>query len=93
MMDTATPDLTGKIVLLYLAHRDHETTIEAPVFEVHSGRLFLAGRVPNGGSQNDWLAGLKVYIAWDQVQEVVVFDSLDDYYDRVALAWNDSVMH
>ncbi|MBI9083576.1 MAG: hypothetical protein JEZ11_08255 [Desulfobacterales bacterium] len=93
MKDMAMPDLSGKIVLLYLEHRDHETTIEAPVFEEHSGRLFLVGRVPTGGSQNDWLGGLKVYIAWDQIQEIVIFNSLDDYYDRMAVAWNDNVMH
>lgn len=93
MMEMATPDFSNKIVLLYLENRDHETTIEAPVFEVHSGRLFLVGRVPNGGSQNDWLAGLEVFIAWDQVQEVVVFDSLEDYYARVAMAWNENVIH
>ena len=93
MMDMATPDLSGKIVMLYLNDRTHETTIENPVFETHNGRLFLAGRVPNGGSQNDWLTGLAVYIAWDQVQEFVIFDSLEDYYARVSLAWNENVIH
>lgn len=84
-----TPDLTDKIVYLYQENREHELTLQNPTFEAHNGRLFLVGEIPEGGSANDWLAGLKAYVSWDHVQEFIVFNSLEDYYARLSRGWSD----
>jgi hypothetical protein len=89
MIHHRTPDLSDKIVCLYQENREHELTIQNAVFEEHNGRLFLVGDVPEGGSANDWLSGLKAYVSWDHVQEFIVFDSLEEYFARLSRGWSD----
>lgn len=89
MSDKHTPDLSNKIVFISQLGRDHGITVQHPRFEYHNGRLLLVGKVPEGGSENDWLSGIKTHIAWDQVQECSVFDSLEDYHSRISRAWTD----
>lgn len=89
MIHQPTPDLSNKIVYLYQENREHELTIQNPVFEEHNGRLFLVGEIPEGGSANDWLSGLKAYVSWDHVQEFIVFDSLEEYFARLSRGWSE----
>ena len=87
------PDFKNKTVLFRMINVEIDTTIENPMFEMLSGRLFVTGRMTEGSSQNDWLAGLVTSLAWDCVQGYVVFDSLEDYLARASLAWSDKQFH
>ncbi len=84
-----TPDLTGKIVLIYKTNSEHDIALQDPSFEMHNEKLFLVGIVPDGGSANDWLSGLKTHVAWDLIGEFVIFDSLEEYHARLSRAWSD----
>jgi hypothetical protein len=83
------PDFSSKVVYVQQIQRDHGVALENPSFEIHDERLFLVGTIPEGGSANDWLAGLVSYIAWDYIQEIVVFDSMEDYINRLSRGWID----
>jgi hypothetical protein len=88
-MDTSqTLDLSDKVVYIYQINKDHEVTLQNPNFEEHNGKLFLVGTIPDGGSSNDWLSGLKAYVSWTHITEIIVFDSLEDYLDRLSRGWN-----
>lgn len=77
------PNFTGKTVSVGLAGEDTTSAIENPRFEMQAGRLFLVGTVPRGGSPRNWAAGIPVAVAWDQVQDYMIFDSAEDYRVRL----------
>ena len=87
------PDFENKTVLFRMINIEIDTTIENPVFEMHNGRLFVTGRMAEGSSQNDWLAGLVTSLAWDCVQGYVVFASTEEYLSRASMAWSDKQFH
>jgi len=89
----ATLDLSNKVVFVYKANSDNDIALENPRTVMLNDRYFLVGNVPDGGSSNNWLAGLTTYVAWDQIEEFVVFDSLDDYFERLSMAWTDRQLH
>ena len=89
MQSQNTLDLSQKIVFIYKANGENDVALEYPRTEFHNGRYFLVGRVPEGGSSNDWLSGLTTYVAWDQIEEFVVFESIEDYFSRISMAWTD----
>ena len=91
MDTTQSPDLSDKVVYIYHINKDHEVTLQNPIFEEHNGTLFLVGTVPDGGSANDWLSGLKAYVSWKHITEMIVFDSLEDYLDRLSRGWNNEI--
>lgn len=65
------------------AGEDTGQLIANPKWERQGGRLFLVGTVPRKGSQDDWMYGLPTAIAWDRVQDYVVFVSPEDYLQRL----------
>jgi hypothetical protein len=83
-------DLRDKIIHIYKVNRENDVALQDARIEMHHGRFFLVGLVPDGGSANDWLAGLTTYVSWDQIEEFVVFDSLEEYHRRLSLAWSDN---
>lgn len=85
---TRLPNLSGKVVVLYLANRNYEHVVvmEDPIYELQGERLFLCGSIPEGVSPNDWATGIRSSVAWDHVEEYLVFESLEDYLSRAALA-------
>ena len=89
MNDIPTLDLSNKIVFIYKVNSQNDISLQDPTFEMHNGKLFLVGEVPDGGSANDWLSGLKVYVAWDQVEEFIIFDSIKECHARLSKAWSD----
>jgi len=84
-MEEKLPDLKGKAVLVYfIGRRDQDgTVIQRPSFERQGGRLFLCETVLEGTTVNDWILGIKTYVAWEQIEEYLVFDSAEDYHSRV----------
>ena len=85
-------NLKNKIVLLYKINSQHEIILKSPAVETHHGKQFIVGDVSKGGSANDWLLDIKSYIAWDQVEEFVVFDSEEEYLSKLAQGNPDKIL-
>ena len=83
------PDFKNKTVMLQMTNSEYDSTIQDPIFEMQNDRLFLVGKIVEGSSQNDWLSGLTISIAWEHIQGYVIFDSPQDYLSRLSLAWKD----
>ena len=79
------PNFTGKVLAVYLVGREGVVTnIMCDVhIEEQAGRLFLVGETVENPSQPLPFAGLKNAVAWDQVAEYVVIDSVEDLYHRL----------
>jgi len=82
-MKNTLPNFCGKTVSLALIGAESARIIVDPHFETLGGRLFLIGEIPKGASRHDWMEGLEGAVAWDRVEEFVVFDSFDDYIKRL----------
>ncbi|HEY1188560.1 MAG TPA: hypothetical protein VGE74_12985, partial [Gemmata sp.] len=79
------PDLAGRTVVVFTRGRP----LAIPVvltdcrFERQGGRLFLVGtNQPCRSWLAEWCDGTRRCVAWDAVEEYVVFDSLADYHAR-----------
>ena len=79
------PDFSRKLVSVSLAGEDDGRAVECPQWEMQGGRLFLVGTVPRGGSTRDWCEGVVSAVAWDQVTDYLVFDSVDHYRERLRI--------
>lgn len=88
------PDFTGKVVVLYLENRtyEHVVVLDSPEFTMQGGRLFLTGEIPEGVSPNDWASRISSNVAWDRIEEYLVFASLDDYLSRAAVAMDENML-
>ena len=76
---------TGKLVYVALiGDKRYNLTVHRPHWEKHGGRHFLVGTVPPGGSSRDWSVGAVAGIAWDQVTDYMVFDSIEDYHEHLS---------
>jgi hypothetical protein len=80
------PPLRGKTIVVYL--RDHSP--EYPVvlsdcmLEQRAGRVFLVGAsqpVQTGAA--DWTNGIRRAVAWDAVDQYLLFDSASEYHSRI----------
>jgi len=81
-MKNTTPDFKGKVLSVVL-EGSWTRGIQDPHFELQCGRLFLVGTSPKEGSTKDWITGLPYAVAWDSVMDYAVFDSLDEYLERL----------
>jgi len=43
----------------------------------------MVGIVPKESSRDNWMEGLPCAIAWDTVQDYVIFASMDDYLAKL----------
>jgi hypothetical protein len=77
------PKVAGKVLSVLCVGEDTGQLIYDPSFEEQGGRLFLVGTVPKEASQDNWMEGLPHAIAWETVQDYVIFDSMDDYLTRL----------
>ena len=82
-MKAKLPEFDGKVVSVVCANEDTGQLIRSPHFEDQCGRVFIVGTVPEDASQDNWMEDLPCAIAWDTVQDYVVFDSMDDYLSRL----------
>lgn len=89
------PDLSGKIVLIYLKGRppDDSVLLSDASFDVQGGKVFLVGQFAEGASANDWVAGIETALAWDCIEQYFLFDSIDDYMNRVSRAYSTESYH
>ena len=89
------PNLSGKILLVYLRNRplDDGVVLQHAAFEIQGDRVFLTGEVAGGGAADDWAAGVRTAIAWDAVEQYLIFDSYDDYMNRASQAFPKDNYH
>jgi len=96
-MEDVLPSFRGKVLTIYFLDRatsgDTGSIIEDPRWEQQAGRLFLVGTVPHGVSPGDWNGGLVSAVAWDAIAEYTVFDSIDEYRQRVDHARASTPVH
>ncbi|HEY2586788.1 MAG TPA: hypothetical protein VGI81_13675 [Tepidisphaeraceae bacterium] len=78
-MTEPVPNFSGKLLLVYTSTSRQPAVLENVRFEMQGGRLFLLGRYPK---TFEWLANVAAAVAWDEVVEYLLFDSLDDYEQR-----------
>jgi hypothetical protein len=82
------PEWSGKVVLIYLATVSGGSppcvAVAHAALESRGGRQFVIGSVPS--HPQDWASDLRIEVAWDQVSHVLVFDSLDQYREKMAQA-------
>ena len=84
-----TPKLRGKTVAVYVRHRPATApvVISDCLFETRGERLFLVGTGVSGQRlSQEWTDGVRRSIAWDAVEEYLLFDSPEDYYTRIEAA-------
>jgi hypothetical protein len=77
------PQFSGKVLSVLCAGEDTGQLIYDPAFQEQGGRLFIVGTVPKEASRDNWMEGLPCAIAWNTVQDYVVFASMDDYLARL----------
>src|SRR4051812_37775878 len=79
------PEFQGKTVVVYVHSRPGvPTALHECRFDVQGGRLFLSGVAVSGPQTlKEWTEGLRRSIAWDAVEEYLVFDSTEAYLARI----------
>ena len=89
------PKLSDKVILIYLKARppDDNVLLSDARFETQGGKVFLVGEVAEGGSANDWVAGIQTAIGWDCVEQYFIFDTMTDYLNRVSRAYSTESIH
>ena len=80
-----TPSLRGKTVVIHLRNRpiSSPVVLSECILETRGGRIFLVGlSLPAQPSIKEWSDGVRRAIAWDAVDEYLLFQSPDDFYAR-----------
>ncbi len=81
MFDNNFPDFCGKLVVFYMLDRANRSyMLEDASFEIQAGRLFVVGKVSNEYDDDVWAKGTTACIAWDCVEQYLVFDSAAQYH-------------
>jgi hypothetical protein len=84
MTDSTYPDFEGKTLLVYLNGRQPEDAylLDNLKIETLLGRLFITGHVTALGGPLNFTRNLPIAIAWDQIQNWIVFESSEQYFER-----------
>jgi hypothetical protein len=80
------PDLRGKTLVVRTSSRalEHPLILGGCSFETQGGRLFLSGtNVPHQADSYNWTDGIRLLVAWDAVEEYMIFDSVEHYHSRL----------
>ena len=88
-MSEAALSLRGKTIAVHLRSRagGPPIVLKECMLETRGGRLFLVGiSVPAQPAVTEWTDGVRRAIAWDAVDDYLLFDSPDDYYARCQAA-------
>lgn len=83
-----TPKLRGKTVAVFTRYRQGQSQIVLSdcMLETRGDRLFIVGNgMPAQAGASEWTDGVRRCVAWDAVEEYLMFDSPDDYYARAKL--------
>ncbi|OGP91356.1 MAG: hypothetical protein A2157_18280 [Deltaproteobacteria bacterium RBG_16_47_11] len=78
----------GRVLLVYLMNAPNAflggVVISNPKTEELFGRTFLIGDVPS--TSNDWAAGSRIGIAFDQVSHFLEFSDENEYLEKSSIA-------
>jgi hypothetical protein len=78
--------LAGQIVAITLMSDSEDLVLLERVTETKlAGRTFLEGKGVDDGQTPDWRNGAQVFIPADDIQQLVVFRTLDDYRKNLDL--------
>jgi hypothetical protein len=84
--EASPPDWRGKALVVYTRSLGPSMPLILTEcrFESLGGRLFLAG-IDQSCSRSliEWTQGAPRWVAWEAVEGYLVFDSLDEYYNRL----------
>jgi hypothetical protein len=87
MQSNETPKLRGKTLAVYTRYRADQGPIVLAdcLLETRGERLFLVGSgISARLGAKEWTDGVRRSIAWDAVEEYMIFESNEDYYQRAA---------
>lgn len=88
-MSEAALSLRGKTIAVHLRNRagGPPIVLKECMLETRGSRLFLVGTsVPAQPAVMEWTDGVRRALAWDAVDDYLLFDSPDDYYGRCKTA-------
>ncbi len=85
------PDFSGKLILFYTSSAPNGikdgVLMEYTSFVKYGNRLFIKGRTPVIEEKGiDWVSNLKGGIAWEDVTHYLIFNSREDYINRIGVA-------
>jgi hypothetical protein len=84
MKKTIQPDFTGKLFSFSIIGDSYSYAIDCPSFEMQGGRWFVVGTVPHGATTSGWNDGAASAVAWDQVNNYLIFNSAKHYRKGLA---------
>jgi hypothetical protein len=82
------PNFKNKVVSLSSNEDNFNHDLIDPHFEEIAGRIFLIGEIPRESTDSGWNANKIGAIAWDSVNEFVIFDSHEDYKTATEISEN-----
>ena len=71
---------------------DYNVVLQDANLENQAGKLFIVGEFAAGTTSGDWAPGVPTAVSWDNVEQYLVFDTIEDYFTRMSLGWNDRTM-
>ena len=88
------PEFENKIILLYLFNRpdDHNVVLQNASLENQADRMFIVGVFAEGATANDWATGVRTAVAWDSVEQYLVFDTIENYFERISIGWENKTV-
>ncbi len=77
------PNFKGKCLSITAINNGGNFDLYDPHFEYQGGRLFIVGTVPNSATQSNWAENAQGALAWDRVNDYLVFESLKKYLKAI----------
>lgn len=70
-------DFTGKIISF--STKDDALAVKNCRFQTIQSRVFVTGEIAKGSTTNDWAENVKCAIAWNEVRDLMIFNSEQEY--------------
>jgi hypothetical protein len=88
-----TDQFEGKLVLVYFKGRtaDHAFMLEKAQFNELNGVKTLVGVHAERGDDVEWMSGRTAIIAFDAVESLTLYESVEDYEEAVAPYSDDAL--
>jgi hypothetical protein len=83
---TSLPDFAGKTLVVQTRNRplSNPIILNECELQTQAGKLFLTGvRQACAPELSSWTDGVRCYVAWDDVEEYLVFQSVQDFHSRL----------
>ncbi len=80
------PNFSGKCLSISIMRDETSHDLYDPHFEIQGDRLFIVGTIPKGSTSSDWVANCQGAVAWDQVTDYFIFESLDEWNKAIKIS-------